>query len=62
MCSACDTYVDRRAMACKPVLNRAAHQFYETILILVLPQLLLELRCEQIEQLGIAGDEWFRGI
>jgi hypothetical protein len=34
----------------------------ETILVLVLLQLLLELRRKELEQIGIAGGEQLRGI
>jgi hypothetical protein len=43
-------------MAREPVMDRAAHELYEAVLLLILPQRLLELGCQQIEQFGIAGD------
>ena len=49
-------------MACKFVLDRAAHKLQKTILLLVLTQLLLKLRCEQVEQFGIPSDEWLRCV
>jgi len=53
----CDC-VDGGTMAGKFVMDRAAHQLEETILVCVLPQLFLELRREQIEQFGIPRHEW----
>ena len=47
--------VDRRAVAGKHVQYGAAHLFYKTVFFLILPQLLLELWCKQVEQLGITG-------
>src|ERR1700744_409285 len=44
-------------MACQFVQDRAAYKLQETVLFFVLPQLFLELRREQIEQLGVPRDE-----
>jgi hypothetical protein len=54
--------LNRGAVAGESVLNGSANEFHETVLRLILPQLLLKLRGKQVEEFGITGDERCRGI
>ena len=49
-------------MASELVLNGAANQLQKTVLFFVLTQLLLKLRCKQVEQFSITCGEWLRRI
>src|ERR1700742_3639311 len=43
-------------------LDGSANQFQKAVLFFVLTQLLLELRCKEIEKFGVACDEWLRCV
>jgi hypothetical protein len=54
--------VDRWTMTGEFVLNGAANEFEEAVLLFVLSQLLLKLRCKQIEKFGVTCDKRLRCV